>query len=391
MSEYELSPQEELVVDELMPATTEQIASALNCSHSRVWDIAARLREKGLEVSQDGQGRYFVPGVHTGNTPTNSETTRITSESKAAITRKAKQFLAQLEEEMLGRLEGTEPAVVDGGIPRYDGNQDLIIHRTDDHFGEVVRNEDGDEVFNSEIAEARVRHVFEDVMRIADARRAMGVEFDTANLLLGGDMVTNEAIYEGQAHHIDENIRDQIRRTSRVYSDIIHELAMEFPYVQVVCTGGNHGEFRTGSASNHANADDILYDSLDLSVRRAGLDNVQVLQSDAKHYINFNIRDWNAHMRHGHDATLEHIGTSAGKQRWLQWQHDHGFEIAFRGHHHQLKEEPIGSGIPVFMGGTILPQTGFAESMAMSGRPASYVHGATDAAPARWTERVYLD
>lgn len=386
----ELSPQEDYVVNELLPATSKEIADDLGVTVSYVWDIAQNLRRKGLDVSQNSKGEYFVPGLHESErAPSYTEARRMTSESKATKTRKAKKFLTDLEAVLQRRLEHTEPATFDGGIPRTDGSQDLIIPRSDDHFGQVIINEDGNEVFNSEIAEQRVQRIFDETMATAEQKRAMGVDFDAVHLLLLGDIVTNEAIYDGQAHEIDENIQEQIARASRVYTEAIAELAESFPYVQVIATGGNHGEFRTGGASQGANADDILYDALDLATRSAGYENVQFVQSKAAHYVNGQIRGWNVHMRHGHDASLEHIGTSAGKQRWQQWLLDHDFDVAFRGHYHNLKEEPV-DGVPVYMAGTIVPQSGYEESMAMGGRPAVAIHGATDVAPTHWTRRVYL-
>jgi hypothetical protein len=153
-----------------------------------------------------------------------------------------------------------------------------------------------------------------------------------------------------------------------------------------VCQPGNHGRIGSG---NPTNADSILYSMLDKVVRASNMDNVTFLQSDRSYYVDFSIRDWDAHLRHGHDASLEHIGTSAGKQRWLSWLVDHGFDVAFRGHYHMLKEEPI-NGRPVHMGGSIVPQTEFEESHALSGRAVGAIHGATDRAPTEWTEKIYF-
>lgn len=388
MNADELTEREEFVVNELLPATSGELADSLEITRSTVWDIAQNLREKGLDVSQDSQGRYFIPGV--AEDPSASSYTdarRITSQSKAAITRKVKEYLAEVEEQLQEELDSTEPAVVDGGLATDEGNQDFIGHFTDIHFGQVIRNQHGEETYNSDIAEARFRQLVGEGLNYAENRRTMGVTFDNAHFLLGGDIITNENIYDGQAHEIDETLREQIRRAANVVTWGIRRYSNSFDRVQVVCTPGNHGELRSGNASNHANADTILYDMVELAVRESDIENVHFVRSDAVYYVNFPIRDWNAHMRHGHDASLEHIGTSAGKQRWGQWLIDHDFDVAFRGHYHLLKEEPI-AGRQVLMGGSPAPQSGFEESHAMSGRPIAAVHGATDRLPAQWTERV---
>lgn len=374
------------VARELMPATTREIADTMAISPSYVWDLVEGLRRKGVGIEQDSDGRYFVEGEPETSPPTTTARRRTTTGEKAATTRKAKKFLASLEHELNNKLEGTEPAVADGYGPT-DGGTNLVLHRTDDHFGEETTNEDGDIVFDSEIAEARVNKVFDEALGIADTREAMGEEFDSADLIIGGDIVTGVTTFPDQAKEVDELLEDQINRATRVYTENIRRLADEFPHVQVVCTPGNHGEIRTGGGSVAANADNIVYSTLDRVVRTSDMDNVTFVRSDQAHYVNFSIRDYNAHVRHGHDRSLEHIGTSAGKQRWQNWLIDHDFDIAFRGHYHMLKEEPV-NGVPVVMGGSIKPQSDHEEAMAIDGRPIAAVHGATDEYPLEWTERI---
>lgn len=383
-----LSENEEVVYS-LLPATSDAIANNMGVSHSYVRTLIWQMRRKGVAVEQNQSGRYYVEGDHDPTEPAvNVEARRSTAGEKAAITRAAKKRLAEMERQLVDELDEMEPQVADGGMVRRGGGTDIIFHRTDDHFGQVVTNQYGEETVNSEITESRIRDYFDEGFRIREIREDMGTTFDTAHLLLGGDVVTNESIYDGQAHYIDETLDEQLDRASDVYWDQIQRLSDAFPAVQVVCQAGNHGEIRTQNSSNEANADDILYMMLDKQARAAsGLDNVTFIQSSSTYYVNFSIRDWNAHLRHGHDASLEHIGTSAGKQRWQSWLIDHGFDVAFRGHYHALKEEPV-NGVPVLMGGTPIPQTDFEESRALSGRAMGAIHGATDEYPVMWTERV---
>lgn len=375
------------IAKELMEATSHELANEMGIELTYVYDLVAGLREKGVDVRQDSDGRYYVAGERDSDRePAPPQTEHQTSESKAVKTRKAKKYLAELEHSLKTSLQDMEPAVADGGLQQTEGNQDIIIHRTDDHFGELVTNQHGDVVFDSEIAQARVRKVFDETLEIADARRAAGVEFDNVHLLLGGDIITGEDIYEGQSHEIDETLNEQIDRAADVYIENIRRLSNNFPTVQVVCQPGNHGRLGSG---NPTNADGILYSALDKVVRESDMENVTFIQSSRSYYVDFQIRDWDVHLRHGHDSSLEHIGTSAAKARWRSWLIDHGFDIAFRGHYHNLKEEPV-NGIPVVMGGSIVPQTAFEESNAMSGRAIGGVHGASDEYPLEWTERVHF-
>lgn len=384
MSNNELT-QAEYTFVELLPATAPEIADAMDISFSYVYDLVAQLRSKGEQVEQDSDGRYYLD--EQVGTDIAIQGSREDSDTKAAITRKAKTILSELEYNLIDQLESLDPAIEDGGPTHTPGNSDIIIHRTDDHFGEMRHNQAGDVVHSTDIAAERVRAVFNKVHQIADTREAMGEEIDTVHLLLGGDIVTGESIYDGQSHEIDMSLQDQIDVASSVYVEQIQRLAESFPSVQVVCQEGNHGRLGSGNPSN---ADSILYMLMDKVIRQSGYDNVTFVQTANSYYVDFSIRDWSAHLRHGHDSSLEHIGTSAGKQRWLNWLVTHDFDIAFRGHYHMYKEEPI-NGRPVHMGGSIVPNGEFEESHALSGRPVGAIHGATDSAPSEWTEKIYFD
>lgn len=375
----------EYVVKSLLPATTNDIADTMEVSISYVYDLIQSLKDKGYQVAQDSEGRYYI-GNEQIERAQNTEAVKQSSGEKAAITRKARKYLATLEYELKETLNESEAPVAEEIVQRPDAT-DMVIHRTDDHFGELVTNQYGDELFNTEIAANRVEKIFEETVAIKERREDAGETFDTANLLLGGDIITNDDLYDGQAHEIDCDLNEQLDIAGDVYIDAIKQLSDAFPSVRVVCQPGNHGRLSQGSP---ANADTILYSMLDKVVRESDINNVTFLKSDRSYYINFSLRNWNAHLRHGHDSSLEHIGTSAGKQRWLTWLVDHQFDVAYRGHYHLLKEEPV-AGIPVHMGGSLLPQTEFEESHALSGRAGAAVHGATDEHPSEWTERVVFN
>jgi len=375
----ELSENERTVV-QMLPATSAEISEGLNCEPSYARDLIASLREKGHEIqNRDGVYGVYSDAAGTSGTASPSE--------KAQITRKFREKIAEVEEEVASSLEGM--AAPTSGVEPKIGDGDLVLHRTDDHFGDEVTDESGDVVFNSEIAERRVRDYFATAQQFVEQHEGGGMDIDRAHLLLGGDLVTNESIYEGQAHDIDENLFEQMDRVTNVYFEQIQNMSEDMEAVNVVCQGGNHGELRAPNSSESANADDIVYMMLDKMVRESDIDNVTFRRTESPYYINFQMRDWNAHLRHGHGSSLEHIGTSAGKQRWGNWLIEHDFDVAFRGHYHMVKEEPV-AGIPVHMGGTLSATGDFEESQAMSGRPASSMHIATDNHPTEFTRSIYF-
>jgi hypothetical protein len=267
----------------------------------------------------------------------------------------------------------------------------MVMFRTDDHFGaeEKEVSIDGDETitFNSERAADCVIQHHDEVLAFKDECEKMDVSFDTVHLLMNGDHVTNESIYQGQPHQIEKTLRDQMKDASGVYIDVIRSLADEFDAVQVICQHGNHGELRAKGASKQANADDLLYDAIDLAIRQSDVTNVRFKTNHVDTHTEFRMRDHIGYMRHGTD-TLGHIGTSSGEKRWLAWLRESadrnengGWDVGYVGHHHELKWEPV-AGRPVLMGGTLEPAGDYVNSLGIApGRPGAWTHTVSDSEP----------
>lgn len=310
--------------------------------------------------------------------------TRKSSSSKQSTTREVNEFLSELESDIkqarkeVGSLKParTQRTTSDGF--------DVVLHRSDDHFGDIVEDESGEVVFDSDMVEDRVRESFRSAIEAAKSKSG---RVDTFHLLLGGDMVTNEKVYASQPFEIDATIDEQMRRATTVYFDEIKRLSEEFPFVQVVCQHGNHGGLQVKGSSSHANCDDMVYDQLEILCKEAGIDNVRFVKSDATNYVNFSIRGHNAHLRHGHNVN-NHIGTSSPQSTWRNYVYQHDFDIAYRGHYHEHKIEYV-SGKPVIMAPALKPSGDYEEQMGIFGEPLAYVHGVTDDSPLAWTEYLY--
>lgn len=311
-------------------------------------------------------------------------TKRQTAADKRSITKQANEYLQGLEEE-IEQYKDTVGEIDYRETPSYKENkEDMVIHRSDDHFGEVVKDENGEVIYDSDIAEARAFEAYNKAMRVASNKDIQGV-----HLLLGGDHVTNESIYEEQPHHIDEFIDEQMTRVTAVYDEIIENLADDFEYVQVVCQSGNHGEFRADGASKRANADDLLYDRLKMLAEKADYDNVKVVTSEKSDFTNFEMRDHKAHLRHG-DNVRNHIGTSSPKSDWEAFLYEYDFDIAYRGHFHTFKVEQI-HGKPVVMAPSAKPSGDYEGRHANFGGPKAYVHGVDDDQSLTWMEIFDLE
>ncbi len=390
MQNYELTPAQRRVA-KILPATVEEASATLGISESTVRDHIAGIRQNGFGVVNDG-GVYLLASQLASREQHPSNYNARSKPSKSQQTRAANQHLAELNDRLCDILDRSTPAVADGGLTYNESNEDVVIHRSDDHIGAEVHDEYGNLVFNSEIAADRIRSVTDSVMDLIEREGAANRDYDTAHLLLGGDTVTGENIFSHQPHEIDLTLDQQIDLACELYMEQIKRLAARFPSVQVVCQAGNHGELRADGMSENANADKLVYMMLDRMVRMdPDLDNVTFVRSDATRFINFEMRDGlhRGHLRHGQNC-LSHIGTASGQNKWRGWQIRHQFDVAYRGHYHEFKLEHV-MNRPVLMSGSICPPGDYEESLSVWSEPAATVHGVTDDYPLAWLYPVQFD
>lgn len=406
--ETTLTPTQQTAID-AMPATAADLASVLGYkTTSGVYDLLRRAqkRDPGLALeSDDGvwSARRVAAdgGVTVDAAGSESARGRLTSGQKANRTKSINDWLARTEGHLRDRLTATAGDAGSVVHPERPGNLDMVMFRTDDHFGEThsERRPSGEKVrtFSSEIARTRVMHHYGETVAWKRQMERSGVVFDSLTLLMNGDHITNEDIFAGQAHSIDGTLRQQMAMASETYIDVIGLAAAEFPTVRLVCQHGNHGELRTGNESSQANADDLLFDRLAIAVRQAGLENVEVVTNDISTHTEFSIRGHRAYMRHGQNG-LGHIGTSSAKKRWMAWLQssadqnaDTGWDVAYWGHYHELKWEPV-AGRPVLMGGTLAPAGDYANSLGIApGKPGAWSHTVSDTEPVDQLRPVYFD
>ena len=369
--------------------TVNGLSLEFGVSQSTIRDHLSSISDDYNVVNSGGE--YEIIGEGEDEGPTTIRETKIGSSTKAAKTRQATNELEKLEGRLMTLLDGTEPTRADGGVDPEPGSQDVVVYRTDDHFGAFEEDQNGDTIYDARIAEDRVQQHFDAAFGAVEFRQRAGVNFNTCYIALGGDLLDGEGIYSDQAWHQEMGLGEQIEYVGEVYLEQIKRASALFPNVVVACQGGNHGEVRLpGGSSPGANADGFVYTVIDLALRHSDLNNVSLLRSDATNYLNFSIRDHNIHMRHGQNG-LGHIGTSAGESTWGSWLRHHDFDLALRGHHHQLKMEPIDDKM-VFMGGTTAPSGDFAESLGVGkGKPRGLIFGSSSRSPTEWIEPVEFE
>jgi len=375
-----------------LPGTAGDIATALDVTKSTARDYISQLRnECGVRISRDEHGIYYdrEQATESVNATASPESPPEERSSLAQHTIKKKEVLLEMKRALAKDLKGTGPVVADGGVTTEPSNEDVVIHRADDHMGAEYEDEFGNNVFDPKIAKRRVRTITDKVMELVKRQKKAGVTYDNAHLLLGGDTVHGEGIHAKQPWESALTLVEQVDEAHELYVDQIERLREMFDTVQVVCQNGNHGELRGDGMSDDANADDVVYLMLEKTAEDRGWDDVTIVRSSGSYFTNFTMRGHKGHLRHG-QKSLFHIGTSSGKNRWRGWQNMHDFDIAYRGHFHEFRIENIDSR-PVVMSGSVCPPSDFEESLAAWSEPAATVHGVSDERPMTWMYPIDFD
>jgi len=407
----DLTAQQQKVLTFLnQPASYADIAEQFGFSESTARDHVRALGDAGVPLGDDKiDGRkVFYLQDEVNSYPVNPDFPDHDLRSKAAVTREAKETVHDIIRHLTQDLNGRAPPEPDDGLVTRESNEDMVVHRSDDHIGARYTDEYGDETFDAETGIQRVRTVSDRTFRLKQRQEQAGVEFDTLHLLLGGDHLHGTGIHPNQPWETDLPVPEQLTVASDIYMEFIDRATEEFETVQIVCQRGNHGELRGDGMGPDDNLDDAFFMSLDKRVRDRGYDNVRFVMSQGGYFTNFRMRadaeederkaqelgvavedlpaelqsGHRGHLRHGQNS-LEHIGTSAGKKRWLQWHNQHQFSIAYRGHYHTFRIENIASK-PVIESGAIVPPSDYEESLAEWSEPAATVHGCSDDRPVTW-------
>jgi len=370
----DLTPREAYIYRSL-PSSTETLAEDLDISERAVDAHLSAIEAKGWPLEADDAGNYLGP----------DQDHLRSSEHKQTRTRKANRWWQRRHDQLVHDFQELE-------WPRtsFDaecGNEDWVTHLTDVHAGDRIRRDDGRVVYETETIPPIIDYVTQKSLTLADVH---GATYDAAHLLWGGDMITNEGIYEGQFEDLDAWLDEQHDIIVDPLIRQVKAFARRFPSVQVVCQVGNHGQHRASGTSRQANADLILYKTVRNVVAAIRehtedglLDNVEFRIGEAQNYRNFEMRDGaiTGHLRHGQDRRPQ-AETSARQNEWRGTLMDHDFDVAYAGHHHISGRVPW-DGPPIFFSGSPKPAGEFVESLggrtATDNRDIATCHGVDEA------------
>lgn len=370
----DLTDREEYIVRELQTGTTvDDLADDLDERKTVISQHLRDLKREGWQVYIDESAEHIaIEGDHHLRS----------SEHKGTRTRKANRWWERRHNALVREFK--ELPLPTASFTPTTGDEDWVTHMTDLHAGDRVRRDDGTIVYETEEIPAIVDYITEQSLSLAEKHNST---YDTAHLLWGGDMVTNEGIYEGQFEDLDAWLDEQ---TDALVDPLVRQIkafATRFPAVQVVCQVGNHGQNRASGTSRQANADLLLFKQIRNIVahlqRHADmLRNVSFRIGDAKAYRNFELRggDLQGHLRHGQHRRPQ-AETNARQNQWRGTLLDHEFDIAYMGHYHISGRIPW-DGPPIICSPSPKPAGEFVERL--GGRtPSEYedvatAHGVSD-------------
>jgi Mn-dependent DtxR family transcriptional regulator len=377
----DLTDREEYIITELQTgATVDELADDLDERESVVTQHLRDLRREGWQVYVDETaGHVAIEGDHTLRS----------SEHKGTRTRKANQWWELTHNALERQWKSLEPT--DVSLIAEPGNEDWVTHMTDLHAGDLVRDYAGDVVYETDEIPRVVEYITEQSIALSKKHNA---EYDTAHLLYGGDMVTNEAIYQGQFEDLDAWLDEQADAIQDALVEQIFTFSEHFDAVNVVGQIGNHGVNRANGTSKHNNADLLVYKSLRNFVTKVQdhfgeLENVRITIGEARPYTPVKLRGGkiHGHLRHGQDRKPQ-AETSARLKEWMSTLLDTiesswgAFDICWMGHHHVSGRIPW-NGPPIIVSGSPKPGGDYVEKLGVKGadfgaKEIAHCHGVAD-------------
>jgi len=364
-----------------LPADKDTLAEQLGVAGTTAKDHIASLRDNGVNIQYDHENGVYALADQ-------QKVRRVSTKHTGTKTREANNFVTEVERTILRRLEGSDELIAPQKPTR--GNEDMVLHLTDLHIGDVVEDETGTEVYNTEIAKNAVDTVTEQVLKLKETMGGIA-DFDTLHVLYGGDMITNENIYDGQAFDIESLLVDQMTTAVNSLTKQLKTFSREFETVNVIAQPGNHGKTRASGVSKQANMDLVTYRWIDDRLREASVPNLDFTTSEAKWYRTFGMRGgkWTGFLTHGQDAQSHVDATAASSRDWRGWLNEFDFDVGYRGHYHESRRESIQNGPFVFESPSPKPDDEWTSrigkgSVEGPNKRLATVHGVSDKRPVTW-------
>lgn len=249
----------------------------------------------------------------------------------------------------------------------------LVIHLTDLHAGKIVKNQDGEVVYNEKVFRTRIDTLCQQVLKLLDNNIAKGVAITDVVIISTGDLANGEGIYLTQAYEQEIAPPSQVMLVVDVVRALILALLERKLPVTFYGVRGNHG--RTGKDTDVAsNWDLMIYMILDFWAKiMVKNPNLIIKYAETEHMV-INIRNHGYLLRH---IAPEQVDSPAGRVKINEWARQHNVEAVVYGHYHHAGIFDC-DGIRVIRGGTLVGADSLSESMAKHSEPIQLVFGVNE-------------
>lgn len=249
----------------------------------------------------------------------------------------------------------------------------LVIHITDLHAGKIVKNQEGEVIYNEEVFRSRINTLCAQTLKLLDKNISKGVPINDVVILLSGDLANGEGIYLTQAYEQEIAPPRQVMLVVDVITKLIVALLKRNLSVRVYGIRGNHG--RTGKDTDVAsNWDLMIYEILDFWSKLV-LKNpkLQIKFAETEHIV-FEIRGHRFMMRH---IAPEQVDSPAGRVKINEWARQHNVEGIVYGHYHHAGIFDCDN-VRVFRGGSTVGGDSLSDSMAKHSEPIQLIWGVNE-------------
>lgn len=281
-------------------------------SYDSIQKKVKALRDFNLEEEEEEE---VVPAIQT--IPPAILLSQITAERKKIVKQEAQWWLEQVVE--MGRnlpLFPTNNHIMDKGTS-------LCIAISDTHIGKHTN------YFNVEVGRQRILSVPSKVCQVIGPDKVNTI--DEVVVVLLGDLVEGEDIYQTQAHHLECSAIEQVQIASEALWQMILQFRDLFGCtVRVETVPGNHGR-TSKSANEKTNWDNIIHHILHM-MSKMNDDNSIIFNCNFNTFRIFPVRD-KIGMAYHHG--VKHTGTPAMRERVAGWSASKHFDFMVHGHWHE--------------------------------------------------------
>lgn len=196
----------------------------------------------------------------------------------------------------------------------------FCILLSDTHIGKHTDN------FNREVFIERLSTIPEKIQE----EIALPDDMQEFVLMLAGDMLEGENIYETQAHHLEMPAIDQVQVAVDTFWNLALKLRNTFNVpVRIVTCPGNHGRV-SKIASEKTNWDNIIYQTLGYLVA-VSLERDISIDVNFEAFVTFPVQDKVGMLFH---HGTKHLGTPAMQSKVAGWIYTKQFDFMCHGHWH---------------------------------------------------------